>query len=136
MQYSVRVLDPVRRVKEVSIKLGAKCRKTSGKRPRIGHAHQLTAYANGLAIAMLAAAIFALLLAVFAACYFLLRSSPCVVVPGAWLTSFPVLLFKALLRSVVRPQGVVPATWTVVDGRVLIPKASKSNLTLLLRKWR
>ena len=82
-------------------------------------------------------AVFLLLVVVALCCFLLIRSSPQEIFPGAWSTSSPILLVKAVLSACVRPQGVLPKEWRVEeDGRVTIPRVVQKALTTSQKGWR
>lgn len=83
---------------------------------------------------MLTCAILVFLLFLAAGCRLLLRSAPRQITPGAWSTSLPLLLVKALLQSLVRPQGVVPDEWTTAGGKESIA-VWPTSASVLQRRW-
>ena len=80
-----------------------------------------------------------LVLAVFG-CLWLLKSAPQEIDPASWVTSYPALLLRGLLRACVKPQGVLPSNanqWMKdADGRVELPSEVKDALSATLRRWR
>lgn len=83
---------------------------------------------------MLTFVIVVFLLLLVAGCLLLLRSAPRQITPGAWSTSLPLLLLKVLLRSLVRPQGVLPDEWTAEDDSVTDRTISVSQ-SVLQKRW-
>lgn len=79
----------------------------------------------------------ALLAVVAATCFLALFSrTPSEINPDAWSSSFPVLILKALIKTCLKSQGVLPKEWKVTDGKVEITRKLQKKLSVFQKGWR
>lgn len=71
-------------------------------------------------------------------CARLLGNTPKEIIPGAWSTSYGLLLTKAFVRACTRSQGVLRPVkgWKVVEGKVEIGIEMQRQLSVVWRQWR
>ena len=82
--------------------------------------------------------VFAVFLLLLFTGFLVFKGSPRVIDPDAWVNSLPVLYVRGLVWACVKVQGVIPpdAGWEVEEGKVLMPKEKREELSAVLKGWR